>query len=85
MSNKNYSSMEESFGETIPEFEMIEVTNCMKLNVRDYPGITGNVIDVLNQGSILEKVKGADKNGFSKVRLTNGKSGYVMSKYIKVI
>lgn len=63
---------------------MYMVHNCFKLNVRKQSSTNSEVINVIDNGSIvsLESVK---DNIWSCVKLENGDIGYVMSEYIKEV
>lgn len=63
---------------------VVSVDGCSKLNIRSRPEISStNVVSVLDRGDILEKFSGFNENGFAKVRLTSGKIGWAMAKYLK--
>lgn len=61
---------------------IVVVGNCKKLNIRKKPSLSGEIIDVLNSGDILEKTGTYVSDGFSEVRLLSGIYGYAMTKYL---
>lgn len=64
---------------------LVEVSGCQKLNVRVAPDMNSKVIEVLNAGTLLEKVDSFREGEFSRVRLLNGKNGYAMTRYLREV
>lgn len=82
MSDRDYST-ESTFSTSIPEMIIVTVSGCLKLNIRKEPTTTADVIAVLDNGEILERVVSSEDGLFSRVRLTSGKYGYAMTRYLK--
>lgn len=61
------------------------VANCGRLNVRSTPIMTSGVVAILNKGDsvLIDPEQGTD--GWHKVKTKNGKTGFCMKKYIKVL
>lgn len=66
-----------------PKLIAVVVDGCFKLNVREEPNMSSKIVAVLNKGDILEKSDSSEIDGFSQVRLTSGKYGYTLTKYLK--
>lgn len=64
---------------------LVEVSGCQKLNVRVAPDMNSKIIEVLNVGTLLEKVDSFREGEFSRVRLLNGKNGYAMTRYLREV
>lgn len=83
-SMKNEYDLSGGLNSSSEKLIIVSVDGCSKLNIRSRPEISfTNVMFVLDRGDILEKFSGFDENGFSKVRLTSGKIGWAMAKYLK--
>lgn len=65
-----------------PEKVMAKVFDCERLNFRKAQNTNCEIIDVLDSSSEIEIV--SSKVDWTKVKV-NGKTGYVMTKYIKAI
>ncbi|MED2737833.1 N-acetylmuramoyl-L-alanine amidase [Bacillus toyonensis] len=59
-----------------------EVTS-YSLNVRQDPNANAKVVDWLKQGQVIDILN--DGNGWDRVQLSNGKTGYVNDKFLKTI
>lgn len=77
--------MSRDFIESELDLILVVVDGCHRLNIRDEATSTSDVIEVLNKGDILEKVASADQGSFSRVRLTSGKYGYAMTRYLREV
>lgn len=71
--------IEEAVVEEVPVKVMAKISNCELLNLRKAQNTTSEILEVLNKNSEIEVVSA--KEEWTKVKV-NGKSGYVMSKYI---
>ena len=61
------------------------VCNCNRLNVRSAPNTTSaNILCTVSRGDGLTIVSNRSTDDFYYVRLKNGKTGYVLKKYVKV-
>lgn len=76
---------------TAPEPEVSEtkliglVGNCARLNVREEPSTTVNVVAVLEAGSEVQLTSEESVNGFYKVTTADGREGYCMCDYIGIL
>lgn len=67
---------------TLPKMVTGVVVNCAKLNVRETPSISGEVVCVLNAASEFEiDVNGSNREWF-KICTASGVDGYCMRKYV---
>lgn len=74
----------ESMFESIKsDMTIVTVDNCLKLNVREEPSLSGKIIAVLEKGDVLEKTNKIVNGSFSEVRIITGEYGYAMTKYLK--
>lgn len=53
------------------------------LNVRDKAGMDGGVIGTLNIGDLVEVIDKSETGQWVKIRLSSGKTGWVMKEYLK--
>ena len=60
-----------------------KIYDCQKLNLREEPSKDSNVVEVLDESSILIVDKENSTEDFYKVEV-NGKNGYCMKKFIKL-
>lgn len=68
--------------EMVEEYLVGVVTNCIKLNIREYPKTNATIVcdvDCLTEVEIDEKASTSD---FYKVYLPSGVEGFCMKKYI---
>jgi SH3 domain protein len=60
--------------------ETMYVSDILKLTLRTGPSIENKIISVLESGQMMEVVEFGDE--WSRVRLPNGKEGWVLSRYL---
>jgi len=56
------------------------VSDILKLTLRTGPSIENKIISVIESGQMMEVIKFGDE--WSQVRLSNGKEGWVLSRYL---
>lgn len=61
------------------------VGNCTRLNVRDDPNKMADVIAVLEAGSEVQLVNEDPVNGFYNVITADGREGYCVCDYIRIL
>jgi hypothetical protein len=54
------------------------------LNVRDKAGMDGGIVGTLSTGDIVEIIDKGEAGEWLKIKLSNGKTGWVMKKYLKL-
>jgi len=60
--------------------ETMYVSDILKLTLRTGPSIENKIISVIESGQMMEVIKFGDE--WSQVRLSNGKEGWVLSRYL---
>ncbi|MDB0440529.1 ligand-binding protein SH3 [Clostridioides difficile] len=78
--NNNNNTDKNQSSEVSLEGKNGKVTSTVSLNVRSGPGTSYSVIGKLNGGDVVELK--AKSNGWYKVKLSNGTTGWVSSSYI---
>ena len=79
---------EEKIEEKVEEVEEIntvvkgEVTGCVKLNVRRGAVKTSDVIEIIEEGDIVEINDNRSTEDWYRVRTEDGKEGFCMKEYI---
>ena len=67
-----------------PELKLNKVVTGSSLNFREAPSITAKVLLVLNTLTVLDVID-TKVNGWVHVKTSDGKTGYVMSQFVKEI
>lgn len=62
-----------------------EVVNCVRLNVRVAPTKTAEVVSVISKGDRVKVNKSEMSNFWANITLVDGKAGYVMTEYLKLV
>jgi len=66
---------------TVVQAETMYVGDIIKITVRTGPGINHKIVAMINSGARVEVLKPEDE--WSLVRITNGKEGWVLSRFLK--
>jgi len=66
---------------TVVQAETMYVGDIIKITVRTGPGINHKIVAMINSGERVEVLKPEDE--WSLVRITNGKEGWVLSRFLK--
>lgn len=61
------------------------VTNCKAVNLRSKTNKESEIIAVLEAGTKVVVPNANIKNGFYRVRLEDGVTGYIMAEYVELI
>ena len=67
------------------ELKTGEVANCTKLNVREHPYATADIVCVIKVGTELMIDEAESTNEFYKVCTASGVEGYCMKKFVTIV